>query len=67
METVIVDLTQLLTNAPRNCWLALNEQETEVVGRGETVKEAVDEATSAGVSEPVIIWSPKKWTQRVYL
>ena len=66
METAI-DLTQLLATAPRNCWLALNEQETKVVGRGETIKEAVDEAASAGVSEPFVIWSPKEWTQRVYL
>lgn len=60
------DLSALLSAAPRNCWLALNEQETTVVGRGETMEEAVQEARKNSVSDPIVIWSPGKWIPTVY-
>lgn len=62
----IVDLSEILANAPRNCWLALNEEETAIVGRGETVEEAVAEARKAGVEDPIILWSPKRRTPSVF-
>jgi hypothetical protein len=62
----IVDLTGLLINASRECWLALNEDQDRIVGRGETIREAVDEAKKNGVDDPIVIWSPKVWTARVY-
>jgi hypothetical protein len=62
-----VDLTQLLLGASRECWLALNEEQTTVVGRGESVKEAIEDANKNGVNDPIIVWSPKTWTPRVYL
>lgn len=55
----VVDFTALLSNAPRNCWLALSADETTIVGRGETIEEALAEACKAGVEDPVILWSPK--------
>jgi len=61
----IVDLAALLRDAPRNCWLALNEDESKIVGRGETVEEAVAEARKAGVEDPIIVWSPKSWIPSV--
>lgn len=61
-----VDLSNLLANAPRNCWLALNEDETAIVGRGETMKEAVEEARRNGVDDPIVLWSPKAWVPSVY-
>jgi len=60
MPTKYVDYAEVLADAPRDCWLALNEDETKVVGRGETVQEAVEEAKRAGVEDPVILWSPKR-------
>lgn len=62
----IIDLTELLINASRDCWLALNEDQSKIVGRGQTVQEAVEEAHANGVDDPIIIWSPKAWTARVY-
>ncbi len=56
-----VDLSTLLRNAPRNCWLALSDDESRIVGRGESVAEAVEEANKSGVEDPVIVWSPKAW------
>jgi len=62
----IVDLSELLANAPRDCWLAMNEEETAIVGRGETVQEALAEAQRAGVKDPIIVWSPKEWIASVF-
>jgi len=64
-STRIIDLSVVLANAPRECWLALNEDESRILGRGETIKDAVEEARKAGVEDPIIIWSPKSWTPRV--
>ncbi len=60
------DMTKLLLDAPRDCWLALNENETEVVARGESVRDAVEEARKKGIEDPIIMWSPKKWLPTVY-
>ncbi len=62
----VVDLSQILANAPRNCWLALNEDQTEVIGRGETIKEAVAEARGKGIEDPIILWSPKALIPAIY-
>lgn len=61
-----VDLSELLANAPRNCWLALNEEESAIVGRGETMKDAVEEARRNGVDDPIVFWSPKTLLPTVY-
>jgi hypothetical protein len=46
--------------------LALNEDETQIVGRGETMEEAIAKAREKGVEDPIVIWSPKKWVQSVF-
>ena len=61
-----IDLRKLLLDGPRNCWLALNTDQSEIVGRGETIEAAVDEAQKKGIQEPVIIWAPKVWATSVY-
>ena len=61
-----VNLTELLLKASRECWLALDEQQTKIVGRGETIREAIEEAKKNGIDDPIVIWSPKVWTARVY-
>lgn len=58
---------ELLVGAARNTWLALSEDETEIVGRGATLEEALTDARKNGVEDPIVIWSPKKWVQSVYL
>jgi hypothetical protein len=56
-----VDLSELLRKAPRNCWLALSDDESRIVARGESIAEALEEARKAGVEDPVMVWSPKTW------
>ena len=57
----IVDISEIVRNAPRNCWLALNEEQSEIVGHGKTIDMAVDAAQARGVKEPVLLWSPEQW------
>ena len=46
------DLSVLLSKAPRNCWLALNQEQTALVGRGETMDEAVKDAGEERCARP---------------
>jgi predicted RNase H-like HicB family nuclease len=62
----MADLSTILERAPRECWLALTEDETKVVGRGETIAEAVEDAKEHGEDDPVVLWSPKEWVSTVY-
>lgn len=66
MKDRFVDLSEILAKAPRNCWLALNEDETAIVGKGETMREAVEEARKNGVEDPIVLWSPKSLLPTVY-
>jgi len=65
MEKVGGGLARILSEAPRNCWLALNEDETKVVGHGPTIKAAVAEANANGVEDPLLLWAPEVWMPQV--
>ena len=54
-------LAQLLAQAPRDCWIALSEDESRVVATGTTMEMAVEAAALAGVPDPVLLKSPKEW------
>lgn len=60
------NLADVLTGAARNCWLALSEDETRIVGKGDTIEEALQAARKNGVEDPTIIWSPKVWHPSIY-
>jgi hypothetical protein len=62
----MADLSNILEKAPKECWLALAEDQSKVVGRGENIEEAVKEANENGENEPVLIWAPKTWIPSVY-
>jgi hypothetical protein len=66
MATENRNLADLLTGAARNCWLALSEDETRIVGKGQTIEEALGAAEKNGEQDPVIVWSPKVWRHAVY-
>lgn len=51
-------LVQLLANAPRNCWVALNDAEDAIAGFGHTITDALEQARKAGVKNPLVLWSP---------
>ena len=60
-----VGRAQILAEAPRNCWVALNQEETIVVGHGEMPETALSEAKSNGVDDPLLVWAPDNWVPRV--
>jgi hypothetical protein len=57
-----VNLSRTLDDAPRNCWVALDREETKVVGSGKDPKTAIADANAHGIEDPVLIWSPEGWT-----
>jgi hypothetical protein len=57
---------EALTGARRNAWLALDEEETKIVGSGPTLKEAIAQAQANGVNDPVVVWSPPVWRHSIY-
>jgi hypothetical protein len=52
---------ELLRNAPLDSWIALSEDETKIVAVGTSYQEAVQESEKAGVSDPLLIKTPKVW------
>jgi hypothetical protein len=52
---------EALKSAPLDSWVALSEDETKIIAVGSTYEEAVSKSESAGVSDPVLIKTPKSW------
>ena len=66
MENKTSNFSQLLLDSPRNCWLALVEDETKIVATGLTPEEAEAKAKAAGIEDPLLVWVPEDWTARVF-
>jgi len=66
MGTVNNDLSEIVAAAPRNCWLALTQDQSMVVGHGATPEAAIDAAIAQGVEEPVLLWAPDKWLPAIF-
>lgn len=66
MENKISNFSQILLESPKNCWLALAEDEGKVVATGLTPNEAEAKAKKEGVDDPLLIWSPEDWAPRVF-
>lgn len=52
---------EALKSAPLDSWVALSEDETRIVAVGTSYEEAVKNSESAGVSDPVLVKTPKLW------
>jgi len=52
---------EALKSAPLDSWIALSEDETKIVAVGSSYEEAVKKSESAGVSDPVLVKTPKAW------
>jgi hypothetical protein len=52
---------EALKSAPLDSWIALSEDETKIVAVGASYDEAVAKSESAGVSDPVLVKTPKAW------
>jgi len=52
---------EALKSAPLDCWIALSEDESKIVAIGNSFAEVVSKCERAGVSDPVVIKTPKSW------
>jgi hypothetical protein len=52
---------EALKLAPLDSWVALSEDESRIVAVGKSYAEVVDKSESLGVSDPVLVKTPKNW------
>ena len=57
---------RILSEAKPNSWLAFSSDETNVVGRGDTYLQAVEDAERQGETDPVLVKIPENWEPRVF-
>ena len=50
-----------LRSAPLDSWVALSEDESRIVATGATYEEVAKKSEEAGISDPVIVKTPKSW------
>jgi len=50
-----------LRKAPLDSWVALSEDESQIIAVGSTYDEVVRNSEAAGVSDPVILKMPSVW------
>ena len=48
-------------SAPLDSWIALSEDESKIVAVGDSYDGVVSKSEKAGVSDPVLIKTPKCW------
>jgi Family of unknown function (DUF5678) len=53
--------SKLLREAPRDCWVAIAEEEARIVAHGRDYSDVVNEAENAGFNDPLMIRIPKQW------
>jgi len=52
---------ETLKTAPLNTWVALSEDESKIVATGASYEEVVRNSEIAGISDPILIKTPKAW------
>lgn len=52
---------EALKSAPLDSWIALSEDESKIVAVGNSYSEVVSKGEDAGVSDPVVLKTPKSW------
>jgi hypothetical protein len=52
---------EILKSAPLDSWVALSEDETRIVAVGSSFEEAARKSEDAGVSDPVLVKTPRRW------
>ena len=56
---------KVLRDAKPDSYVALNPDETQVVGTGATIMEAWEQAKKNGFEDPMVWWIPKHWGRRI--
>ena len=50
-----------LKSAPLDTWIALSEDESTIVATGASYEEVVKNSEIAGISDPILMKTPKVW------
>jgi hypothetical protein len=64
--TIMPPRVKALREAPLDSWVVLSQDETRVVAAGQDFERVAQEAEANGITEPVLIRTPKDWTARVF-
>jgi hypothetical protein len=58
---------ELLRRAPKNAWVALSSDETQIVAVAETFMEADALAKKSGQKDYFLVRTPDEWVSRVFM
>ena len=64
-STTMPPRVKALREAPLDSWVVLSQDESRVVAVGQDFERVAQQAQATGISEPVLIRTPKDWTVRV--
>lgn len=53
---------KLLRAAPLNSWIVLSDDESSIIAVGSTYEEVSEKIEGAGVTEYVVVKTPRQWT-----
>ena len=56
---------KILWEAKPKTWVAFNENETQLVGQGQTIDEALETAKRNGCDDPILWRIPVDWSPRI--
>jgi hypothetical protein len=56
---------KILREAKPKTWVAFNEDETRLMGQGETIDEALETAKRNGCDDPILWRIPVDWSPRI--
>ena len=56
---------KILREAGPNTWLALSDDESMVIAKGQSYEDVIREAEDAGIADPLILRTPCDWTPLV--
>lgn len=54
----VIDLTDVLKDAPVGEWIALSKDRSEILGTGKTLEDALKAAKLRGEDEPIVLKVP---------
>ncbi len=64
-EMSVRERIEILSESSPDTWIALSQDESRVIARGDNYIQAVDNAEAAGEKDPVLLLVPTTWTPMV--
>ena len=64
-EMSVRERIEILSESSPDTWIALSQDESRVIARGDNYIQAVDNAEAAGEKDPVLLLVPTTWIPMV--